>query len=238
MSRPPRILPIDESRLRKPGYDSPGVLGARASGYPSKPDLPYWTVHALIEGVLTFLDKPVQRLDMRRVSGDVLVNALLRAVEVEAASKTAEPNCGYTKEQVRRLAEKVREVMQSQLHHPSRNTLAAESAWLLPQLAGYGSIQGVGEQLTIKREKWLVEHLPALLHGLLLEHVCPVMKCPSRTTAPNKQDLEDWTEKNSIGEVRLHILAYYHGCTPSVVKERIHRPAPRRKTGRKPPTAP
>ena len=236
MPRPPRIRPIDESLLREAGYNSAGVLGARATGYPSKPDLPYWTVHALLLGLLTHFDEPEQRRDMKRVSGDVLVKPLLTAVEQEAASETAGLNCGYTDEQVKHLAHTVRDVMQSQLRHPSENTLAAESAWLLPQLAGYGSIQG--ERRRIKREQWLVEHLPAILRGLLHNHRCPFMDCRPQTTMPKMQDLEEWTEINSVGEVRLHILAHYHGCTYAVVKERFHRPPPRRISGRKPPTTP
>lgn len=224
MSRSPRIISIDESRLRKPGNTSAGVPGSH------KPDVPYRKVHALVLGVLFYVDKPTQRYKLRRVSGDVLVDTVLTALDQEASSETDGP------EEVSRLAHIVHDRIESLLHHPAQNTLAAESAWLLPKLAGYGSIQGVGEQLTNKREKWLVEHLPALLHGLLVDHVCPFMKCPTRTTIPNKQELEKWTEKNRVKEVRLHILAYYHGCTYAVVKERFHRATRRRASTRKAPT--
>ena len=63
------------------------------------------------------------------------------------------------------------------------------------------------------------------------------MYCPLQTTMPKNEDLETWTEINIVGEVRLYILAYYHCSTYTVVKERLHRPTPRRTSGNKPPTA-
>lgn len=172
---------------------------------------------------------------MGKVSLDVLEDTMLTSVERLAASETTDTTDGYTNDLVNRVATTIPEVLQSILRHPNESVLATESDWLLQKLTEYGSIQG--EERMVKREKWLTTHLPAILRKLLHNHGCPFMDCPSQITMPNKETLEKWTEINSVGEVRLHILAYYHGCTYAVIKERFHRRTPRRISERKPPTA-
>lgn len=219
MPQRPRTIPttsIDESKLRATRY---------STSYLSKPDIPHQIVRALISGLLVYISKPARRRTMNKFSYDVMAEALLAHAERSTVTNSGQNGSGYTSEQVIPLAHSVAELMKSLLLHPSKVVLEEESNRLLPELSEYNS--PTCKRSREERVRWLKDHLPTILKKLRGGHRCPYLRCPARTTMPEKEELETWAETKGVGEIRHRILAYYHKSTRDAVKDLLNRRSPR-----------
>lgn len=186
--------------------------------YSWKGSIPHPLVRALIRGLLVYFSIPARRRKADEQAKDWQENGLMELIDriAEEGAWTSEKS--YNDEEVNRSSSCITTALKGLLRHPHPLALAPESDWLCEQLAPYGKLRSV-ERMRIQ---WLSKELPSLLRALNQRSRCGWTTCPRRTTIPDSHELSKWASTGrTIGTVRLHILAHFHGSTSETVKRAL-----------------
>jgi hypothetical protein len=184
--------------------------------YSSKRSIPHPLARALVRGLLVYYSIPARRRKADQQAMDWQEYGLMELINRIAAEDTWTPDKSYNNELVNRFSSRITKELENLLRHPHPLALAPESDWLCEQLTSYGKLESG------RRIPWLKRELPKLLRGLNERSRCGRLSCPRRTTIPDIHGLEKWALPHStIGTIRLHVLAHFHGSTFETVRRAL-----------------
>ena len=184
--------------------------------YSSEGSVTHSLVRALIRGLLVYYSKPGRRRVAESYGLDWQEDGLLDLIKQLSPKRRKAHKTSYGNDQVNQNANCITKKLESLLHHPHPLALAPESDWIIEQLAPYK------DNSSIRRLDWLKTELPSLLRGLNARSRCGYLYCPRHTKPLDIATLEAWVyPKDTIGNIRLHILAYFHGSTFETVRRAL-----------------
>ena len=227
MAKRPRPKSFNDSRLR--GLE----VGLR--DHPKKGPIADGICRSLVRGLLIYFSSPERRKDLDKIFIDVIEDALLDEAQRLNTELAAADDINVA-------SNRVHEMINELLKHPSYDVLAEEIQRLLPLFETYPYF----DDDELRKQDWLRVNVLRILAELFEGSKCQLRQattsepglCHRRKDVPGSEEIREWSKKSGTLQVLFHILAYHHGSTYDTVKEHYERPQGRRSPSNKGPQPP